>query len=422
MRKSRIIFTALLALLVLAVMIPAKAQDPVVIKISTWAGADESAEFQKILDKINDGNTEFQVVHEPIPTDYFTQVKTQLAGGTGADLYWLDQGQMSIASEGVLLPLTDCLKDAAPGTAGDVNDYYPDILSTATQDGVVYGLPWIAQPVVTYFNKNLFDAANLDYPTADWTWDDFLNDAKALTQDTDGDGKADQWGFVANGWPPPQMFIWQAGGDVISEDGMTSPIDSPEAQKGVEFYLQLAYNPEISPSQDIISEQGFGEMFKAGKIAMFMGGAADDLDRVKDLPVGVVAVPMNPDTKSNATFAWNASTAINALTQHPAEACKALLAVTEGIQNWKIVSPRISQSTVEHLVASEPRKEANAEAIIAAVPSMRAFHIIPRYAEWESAFWSDFMTPLLNKETDKTPAELAAEARPELEQFLPGAS
>jgi len=113
------------------------------------------------------------------------------------------------------------------GTAGDVSDYYPDIISTAQQDGHLYGLPWIAQPVVVFYNKALFDAAKLEYPKAGWTWDDFLAAAKALTKDTDGDGKTDQWGFSANGWPPPHIFIWQAGGEVISEDLKTSPIDSP---------------------------------------------------------------------------------------------------------------------------------------------------------------------------------------------------
>src|SRR4051812_22945144 len=123
-------------------------------------------------------------------------------------------------------------------------------------------------------------------------------------------------------------------------------------------------------------------MFKAGKVAMFMGGAADDLDRVENLKVGVVSPPANPKTKKNTTFAWSASTVISAGTKNKDLACKALLAVTEGIQNWKIVSPRISQSTVEHLVASEPRKKDSAAAILEAVPSMRAFNIVPKYAQW----------------------------------------
>jgi len=350
-----------------------------------------------------------------------TQVKTQLAGGTAADLYWVGNEDLALASEGVFLPLTDCLKDAPAKSAGDVKDYYPDIISTATQDGVVYGLPWIAQPVVVYYNKALFDAAKMDYPKVGWTWDDFVKTAKALTKDTDGDGKVDQYGFTANGWPPPQMFIWQAGGDVISDDLKSSPLDSPEALEGLKFYLNLAYNPEVAPSADVIKDQGFDAMFKAGKVAMFMGGAADDLDRQKDMKIGVVSVPANPKTKKDTTFAWTASTVISANTQHPAEACKALLALTEGIQNWKIVSPRISQATVEHLVASEPRKKDTADAIIAAVPSMRALHLVPKMSEWNDVFWNKFMTPLLNKETDKSVDVLAKEIHPQLEAFLPTA-
>jgi hypothetical protein len=34
---------------------------------------------------------------------------------------------------------------------------------------------------------------------------------------SDGDGANDQWGFTMNGWPPPQMFVWQAGGDVANK-------------------------------------------------------------------------------------------------------------------------------------------------------------------------------------------------------------
>lgn len=400
---------------------PVVAQDsPVTVTMSTWAGVDEAAELQEILDEINANNTEFQIVHQPIPADYYTVVKTQLAApGTGADLYWIDQNNMALKSEGVFMNLNECLATAEPLSAGDVNDYYPGILAVNEFEDGIYGLPWIAQPVVLYYNRALFDAANVEYPQAGWTWDDFVEKAQALTLDTDGDGEVDQWGFTNNSWPPPFIFIWQAGGELISEDYSEVPITSPEFLEGFEFYLSTAYNPEMSPSRETIAEQGFGEMFKAGKIAMFMGGAADDLDRVEGLDVGVIQVPANPNTGSATTFAWNASTVVNANTEHPEETCKALLAVTEGIQSWKIVSPRISQGTVEHLVASEPRKEASAEAIIAASQDMRALPIFGNYAEFDGLFWSEFWGPLINDETDLTPAELADEVQADLEDTLP---
>ncbi len=414
-----------LMLVVMAVAVgPSLAQDVPTITISTWAGVDEAAEFQVILDEINANNTEFQVVHQPIPADYYTVVQTQLAApGTGADMFWMDQNHMALASEGAFMDLSECLASAEPQTAGDLSDYYPGVLSVNEYDGGVYGLPWIAQPVITYYNRALFEAAGLEEPTSDWTWDTFMEYARALTLDTNGDGETDQWGFINNSWPPPYIFVWQAGGELINADFTEAPIDSPEFLEGFEFYLSTAYNPEVSPSADTIAEQGFGEMFKAGRIAMLMGGAADDLDRVEGLDVGVVRVPANPTTGSHTTFAWNASTAINAgsalAQENPQLVCDALVAITEGIHNWKVMSPRISQATVEHLVSAEPRKEASAEVILEAAQDMRALPIFGNYAEFDAIFWSEFWGPLINSETDLTPAELAAEVRPELEDTLP---
>lgn len=417
---KRWFFAIVMVLLLVISGLPLMAQDePVIIRISTWAGVDEAAEFQEILDEINAANDTFQIVHEPIPADYYTQMQTQLAAGTGADMYWVDQNNMALAAEGVFMGLNDCVADVAAGTAGDLDDYYPGILAVNEFDGEIYGLPWIAQPVVTYFNMDMFDEAGLDYPTPEWTWDDFMELGMALTQDVNGDGEIDQWGFTNNGWPPPFIFVWQAGGEVVNDDFTEAPIDTPEFLEGFEFYLNTAYNPEFSPSREVIAEQGFGEMFKAGRIGMFMGGAADDLDRVEGMNVGVVPVPAHPETGSQTTFAWNASTVVAANTQHPELACEALIAVTEGIHTWKIVSPRISQANAEHLIESEPRKADSAEMIIEAAQDMRALPIFGNYARFDEIFWSEFWGPLINDETDLTPAELAEEVREILEEQLP---
>jgi multiple sugar transport system substrate-binding protein len=156
-------------------------------------------------------------------------------------------------------------------------------------------------------------------------------------------------------------------------------------------------------------------MFKAGKIGMFMGGAADDLDRVEGLDVGVVAVPAGPAGRQ--TFAWTASTVVAAQTENPDLACEALVKLTEGIHHWKIVAPRQSLATAEGITEAEPRKEQNAAAIAETVSDMNAFTIIPRQQEWDSVFWTDFMDPLLHDQA--TAEELAPEIRPQLDELMP---
>jgi multiple sugar transport system substrate-binding protein len=148
---------------------------------------------------------------------------------------------------------------------------------------------------------------------------------------------------------------------------------------------------------------------------MFMGGAADDLDRVEGLDVGVVAVPSGPANRQ--TFAWTASTVIAAQTQNPDIAYQALIKLTEGIHHWKIVAPRQSLATVEVITESEPRKAASAPAIVEAVPYMRSLTVIPRQAEWDTIFWESYQDLLFHGEG--TAQELAPAARQELEAVLP---
>jgi len=403
-----VLLALVVALLPLAATSSVRAQEKVTLRITNWAGVDEAAEFQKIVDKVNAESTTFEVIYEPKPSDYYTQLQTALAGDAAPDLFWLDQDHMAWAYQGVLLDISKYIAEDTSGIA-DPKDYYPGIWQTVALGDGIYGLPWIAQPVVLYYNKAIFDEMGVEYPTADWTWDQFREAAIKLTNDQ-------HYGFTMNGWPPIHMFIWSFGGEVISEDLKTSPIDTPEAIAGAKFYADMIYNPECCPSEQTLAEQGFAEMFKAGKVAMFMGGAADDLDRVEGLDVGVSPVPKGVNGE-NVTFAWTAATVINAKTKYPDQAFQALVALTDGIHHWKIVSPRISQGTVDFLVQAEPRKKANAEPIIQAVPYMRAFRIIPKFSEWSTIFWEDFQAPLFHKED--TAENLAKDARVLLEDVLP---
>jgi multiple sugar transport system substrate-binding protein len=393
--------------------------EKVKIRLATWAGVDESKELQAVLDKINAKATTFEIVQEAQPADYYTKLQTNLAGGTAADLLWLSQEYIAgYAQKGVLLDISDRLaKDDRP--AAKLDDYYPSVLQTAQYENKTYGLPWIAQPVMLYYNPKLFADAGVEPPNENWTWDDFKAAAAKLTKDTDGDGKADQFGTAFNGWPPIQMFIWQAGGEVISEDKTKSPLDSPEALAGAQFYGDIIYNPEYAATEDVIKEQGFGELAKNGKVAMFYGGAGDDLDyaHTKDpkfAELKIALVPKGPQNR--ATFAWTASTVINAATANPDQAYAALVELTDGIQHWKIVAPRKSLATAEIIAASVPQKQDSAAMILAALPDARSFRIVPKQSDWDKAFFDQFQDPLFHRKG--TAEELIKQALPDLEAAL----
>ncbi|NDJ77607.1 MAG: sugar ABC transporter substrate-binding protein [Chloroflexi bacterium] len=386
---------------------PAAAQDKVTLRITNWAGVEEAAEFQEIVDAVNAESTTFEIVYEPNPADYYTQLQTEIAGGTAADLFWLDQNHMYWAFDDVLLDISGYMAEDDRDVAS-ADDYFPGIWQTVQVGDGVYGLPWIAAPVVLYYNRDIFDEMGVDYPTADWDWETFRQAAMDLTND-------DHYGFIMTGWPPIHMFMWSFGGETVAPDLMSSPIDSAEAMAGAQFYADMIYNEECCPSEETIAEEGNAEMFKAGRVAMFMGGAADDLDRVEGLNVGVSPVPQGVNGE-NITFAWTAATAINADTEYPDEAYEALVMLTEGVHRWKIVSPRVSQANIEFLVEAEPRKADSAAAIIEAVPYMRGFYVLPNHGQWDTIFWEEFQDPLFHGEDNVE--NLAIIARVLLEEAM----
>lgn len=394
---------------------PTAAPEKVTIRLTTWAGADESKELQAVIDQVNAASDTFEIVHEPVPADFYTKLQTSIAGGTAADLMWLSHEEIiGYASRGALLDITEFLKADSTSPAADLDDYFEPVLASCQYQGKYYGLPWIAQPVMMYYNPELFAKAGIPEPDDTWDWEMFKTAAKALTI------PGEQWGTSFNGWPPPHMWVWQAGGQLISEDLKTCPIDSPEAIAGMQFYADIIYNEEYAVPEAVIGEQGFGEMAKAGKVAMFFGGCADDLDYAytKDpanAKLKVALVPKGP--AGRATFAWSAATSIWSGTKHPQEAYDALVALTEGIHHWKIVAPRKSLANAETIVASVPGKKDSAATIIEALPDMRPFRVIPRYGDWNDVFWNQYEDLLFHKKG--TAAELAPTVRAKLEATLP---
>jgi multiple sugar transport system substrate-binding protein len=390
------------------------------ITLATWAGADESKELQAVIDKVNAEATDFQIVHQAIPADYYTKVQTMIAGNTAPDLMWLSQEYVAnYADNGAIMDITDQVGALSDMPAAKLDDYYPGSIAVAKYNDRLYGLPWIAQPVVLYYNPDLFQKAGVNPPDDSWTWDTFKDAAKKLTV-KDASGNITQYGTSFNGWPPIHMFIWQAGGEVITPDLKSSPIDSPEAIQGEQFYADIIYNPEYAVPEEVITEQGFGEMAKAGKVAMFFGGAADDLDYAyqkdpKNAKLMMALVPKGP--KDRTTFAWTAITAVSSQTKNPDLAVKAMVALTDGIHHWKVLAPRKSLATVDVIAAAVPGKKDSAPVILQAAESMRSFNIIPKHSDWDTIFWEQFQDPLFHKKG--TAADLAKEARPKLEEVLP---
>lgn len=333
-----------------------KNEDEGTIRFAIWAGGKELEEFQAIVDVVNEeADGEFTIVVESIPDNYTQKLSTQVAGGQLADLVWLSQDNIyAFAEMGALYDITD-LNAATETTDLEASNFYANILQTAKYDDDLYGLPWIANPVITYFNQKIFTDCGVDLPSAtggvlgtDWDWAEFKDIALEfpngdVNHPNVGTGicTADTYGWITGGWPPVEMYLWAEGGDVL-DSNFESAINSTESIAGMQLAKDLLMSG-ITPDVSTVWDQGFSESWLNGNIAMIMAGAADDFElrgltgfTVDDFGYGLV--PEGVDGKHHS-FNWTASTVMSASTSDPELAYKAMEAMTLKFFEWKVTPP-----------------------------------------------------------------------------------
>ncbi|WEG08774.1 sugar ABC transporter substrate-binding protein [Microbacterium horticulturae] len=264
---------------------------PVTITYSNFIsnGGNED-NLKKIVAAFEDENPNITVKVTTAPySDYFTQLQTDLAAGTQADVFDVDAGSFAnIQANGVLAALDGV----------DASAYRTSVLDSYKVDGAQYALPTSFSNVVLFYNKDLFDKAGVDYPTADWTWADEKAAAEKLT-----DKKAGVWGdYQPVTYNEYYKAVQQAGGSFLSSDGKTTAFDS-EAGKAAAEWIAGKSGTVMPTAADGAGTADFDtNLFKDGKLAMWHTGIWM-ISLVGDLPFGWdIAVEPGDAQKASATF------------------------------------------------------------------------------------------------------------------------
>ncbi len=302
------------------------------IRISCWESGDALEPFNNAIKSFEVANPEIKVNLECIPQDYGTKLLAQIAAGNAPDIWQNGDGDVArYVAEGAVAPLDDYINGSDPL---DMSAFLPGVASFGQVGGQTYYLTKDYSPLVLYYNKKLFDEAGVAYPTAEWTWDDLLAAAQALTKP---DGS--QWGImIPNTWGDLYWLrgvlpiIYQNGGSVVSEDGTktTGFMNSPETVAALQWYVDLIVTHKVSPAKADIDALAGADFFQTGKVAMQWTGRwpLKDYKANPDLSFGTVELPTGPAGKANA-LCWAGFT-LNAKSENKDAAWKFLKYIAAG--------------------------------------------------------------------------------------------
>ena len=211
--------------------------------------------------------------------EYWTKLEAAAESNTMPDIFWMHTNQLLYYADfGMLADVTDLYDDVDP-------NYYENHFSEISRnnasgsDGRLYGVPKDKDNGMLVYNKEMFDAAGVAYPTDDWTWED-MADASQKIYDATG-----KYGFMA--YNDDQLGYWcfayQAGGHILTADRTRAGYTNPGSVKGIEFYVNMQ-KEDWCPDQTFFAETTPNTAFFSGMGAMYLEGTWNLPQWMKNYP------------------------------------------------------------------------------------------------------------------------------------------
>lgn len=252
------------------------AEDSIVLRVATGDSGAGLIPHQRIIERFEAENPGITVELESVEgRDYYGRLLTAVAAGDAPDILQIGEDALpQFVERNALVPLDRFVFGAYPL---DTDMYLPGLLEAGQWQDRQYLLPKDYSTLAVFYNKRIFDEYGVPYPEQGWTWDEFLETAQALTQDTDGDGNTDLWGVqLPASWATGfEYWAATAGGSLISSDGQQFEgyFDSPEVAEAVQFYGDLYNKYGVAPLPVDLSRFGGGNrQFENGQAAMLFFG------------------------------------------------------------------------------------------------------------------------------------------------------
>lgn len=194
--------------------------------------------------------------------NYWTKLDAMANSGAMPDVLWMHRNDINKYASAKAVAVI-------PKDTVDLSNYDSNLVAGAEIDGNLYGIPKDFDTITVWYNKALFDQAKISYPASNWTWDDMVSDAKAITALGNG-----IYGIVAP--PDTQQTYYNTvpdmGGKILTTDDKSGYSDAATIQ-GIQMWYDLIFKDKVSPSEKQMTDTDVRDMFKSGKIGMIWQGS-----------------------------------------------------------------------------------------------------------------------------------------------------
>ena len=259
--------------------VPARASPPQKVQVLTWSEWLEEHKdvLPQLAEDFSSRHPQLAVDWQPFPLTYdpdSPSVGQQIEQLHSAGLLF-DVMQFLFPYFTSHLFVGDAAVDLLPFLRSDkydLSDYWPGAIEAMQWQRKLYGLHTEVLPTVLHCNQALFAQAGLVIPTTAWTWPQFRD---AVRQLTDRQQPEPIFGFALD----VQVFftlpwLWANGGAMLNADRSESLVARPEAQQALQWLSDLAltqaftlWEADYRRTNDI----DVVELFLDGRVAMRYG-------------------------------------------------------------------------------------------------------------------------------------------------------
>jgi len=244
--------------------------------IELWDGltGSDGSTLDSMLSQFVKENPTISITDEEIDWNtFYAKLQAAFVAGNPPDMFIFHFSEIPVFASLGLLQDTSSLYDDHGGTL-PAKDYADPAWSALQYDGGRYGVLLDNHGYSTWINPSLWTKAGLDPSKEPTSYADIVSDLQKLTIDKNGKNAADpafdpnnvvQWGFSPD-WLHYffESVMFQNGGTVISADGKTATINSPQNVKTLQSLMDLTFKYHVSPPFAGFDSWG---AFGAGKLA-----------------------------------------------------------------------------------------------------------------------------------------------------------